>query len=397
MKCKFLKIAVLALTLGVSYAAAENLLTYSATSKVSQKDADQKAIDGVAKQMSTRVKSEFETHKKEDAKGNITETAEMFKGSYTNVVLKGAKIVPGPKKGNLFTSTVTVDLDQIASKILLDLSSIRSEMKSKDSIIRLDMMDRDYRKMTMDMLNLEKLAGRYDDELENLSCVQKVSPDLKLESTLGELTEYLMANLSSVKLETDLTSEALIVTATDFAGPIVNMPIVLVQDRKNLASEKTDEEGNATFSLKDVMAKKPVGEVTVLPDMNFKFVRPSALVSKIVRYSAEKRDCAYRLTCKAETAECGAFRKFLLESGFTFVDDPKKPELAVSMDFSDKANGNKTLYTSKATISMKSGDVELVEQPQGVGRDGEGAHVKAITKLPASKILETFVNRNCKK
>jgi len=397
MNCRTLKVLALSLAFGISFASAENLLTYSATSKVSQKDADQKALDGVAKQMSTRVKSEFETRKKEDAKGNVTETADMFKGSYTNVVLKGAKIVPGPRQGKLFSSTVTVDLDQIASKIMLDLSSIRSEMKAKDSIIRLDMIDRDYRKMSMDMLALEKMASRYDEELENLSCVQKVTPDLKLESTLGELTEYLMANLSSVKLETDLTSEALIVTATDFVGPIVNMPIVLVQDRKNLASEKTDEEGNATFDLKDVMAKKPVGEVTVLPDMNFKFVRPSALASKTVRYSAEKRDCSYRLNCKGGAAECGALRKFMLESGFTFVDDSKKPELMATLDFSDKANSGKTLYTSKATISLKSGDVELLDQPQGVGRDGESAHVKAITKLPATKILQTFVNKNCKK
>lgn len=98
MNCRSLKAIVLSLALGVSLGTAENLLTYTASSKVSQKDADQKALDGVAKQMSTRVKSEMETRKSEDANGNVTESADMFKGSYTNVVLKGAKIVPGPSK-----------------------------------------------------------------------------------------------------------------------------------------------------------------------------------------------------------------------------------------------------------------------------------------------------------
>lgn len=390
MNCRSLKAIVLSLALGVSLGTAENLLTYTASSKVSQKDADQKALDGVAKQMSTRVKSEMETRKSEDANGNVTETADMFKGSYTNVVLKGAKIVPGPKQNNQFTSTVTVDLDQIASKILLDLDVIRNDVKDKEKIIRTDLKAHDYYKTSVDMAALEKLVERYNEELENLSTVQKVPADLKLDTRLNALSEFFMDNLQSLKMETDLTSEALIVTVTDYAKPVAFMPVALVQDRKNLVVEKTDDKGQAVFDLKDVMAKKPTGEVTVLPDLKFKYVRPAAIVSKTVQYSAERTGVAYRLSCKGETAECGALRKFLLESGFSFVDDPKTPELAVTLDFSDKANSGKTLYTSKATISIKSGDVEMVEQPQGVGRDSESAHVKAITKLPSSKILQNF-------
>lgn len=376
---------------------AANIVTYTAGSSVSQKDADQKAMEGVAKQIGTRVKSEFVTKKSEDAAGNITETADSFKGSYTNVLLKGAKIVPGAKKNGMFQSTVTVDLDQLASKILLDLDGIRAQMKSKDSVIRLDMMDRDYRKVSSDMVALGKLSDRYNEELENLSYVQAVPKNLLLESTLGELTEFLTSSLSTIKIETDITSEALNVTVTDFAGPVVNFPMVLIQDRKDLVTEKTDEDGNAVFSLSDVMKRKPSGEVVVMPDMNFKFVRSSALVKKTVAYSAEKRDCSYKLVCNGPATECGAMQKFLSESGFTIVNQPGVPELNVTLSFSDKPNSNKTLYTSKATIAFKSGTVELIEQPQGVGRDDESAHVKAITKLPATKILQTYVNKNCKK
>lgn len=392
-----LKSIVLSLALGVSFAAAENLLTYTASSKVSQKDADQKALDGVAKQMSTRVKSEMETRKSEDAKGNITETADMFKGSYTNVVLKGAKIVPGPKKDNQFTSTVSVDLDQLASKILLDLETIRNDVKEKEKVVRVSLKAHDYYKTSVDMSTLEKLVDRYNEELENLSCVQGVPADLKLDTRLNALSEFFMDNLQSLQMETELSSEALIVSVKDYAKPVAFMPIALVQDRKNLVVEKTDDKGQAIFDLKDVMSRKPSGEVTVLPDLKFKYVRLASIVSKTVAYSAEKRDCAYRLTCKGETAECGALRKFMLESGFSFVDAASAPELVATLDFSDKANSGKTLYTSKGTISLKSGDVEMVEQPQGVGRDSESAHVKAITKLPATKILQAFVNKNCKK
>lgn len=390
MKKMFLKAALVALSLGAGFAAAENLLTYTATSKVSQKDADQKALEGVAKQMSTRVKSEFETRKAEDKDGNVSETAEMFKGSYTNVVLKGAKIVPGPKAKGQFQSTVTVDLDQLASKILLDLSTIRTDMHAKDSVIRLDMLDRDYRKMGMDMVNLEKLASRYNDELENLSCVQRVPAELKLESTLGELTEFLVANMSTLKIEPELSDDFLTVTVSDYAGPIPYFPVALVQDRKNLVVDKTDENGVIKFPMSKVKSKKASGDVLVHADMNFKFVRQSAVMTKSVSYGSKSTGCTFRLVCDAGATECGALQKFLTDGGIAILDKDGLPELKATMAFSDKANGSKTLYTAKATITLMQGDKQMVEQTQGVGRDAELAHAKAVTKLPSAKIVEAF-------
>ena len=263
-------------------------------------------------------------------------------------------------------------------------------MKSKDSLVRLDMIDRDYRKMESDMIQLEKLGERYNEQLENLSFVQAVPRELRLESTLGELTEFLISSMQTVQFETDLTSEALNVTVTDFAGPIANFPVVLTQDNKDLVSEKTDAEGVAVFSLKDVMAKRPSGQVTVHADMNFKFVRQSALQNKTVSYAAERKDCKYRLECKGSSLECGALKKFLSDAGISVVDKKGLPELAATLEFSDKANSSRTLTTSRATITLRHGNVEMVEQPQGVGRDDEQAHVKAIGKLPATRIAETF-------
>lgn len=392
MKSMFLKAALVALSMGVSFAAAENLLTYTATSKVSQKDADQKAMEGVAKQMSTRVKSEFETRKSEDKDGNITESADMFKGSYTNVVLKGAKIVPGPKSNGLFQSTVTVDLDQLASKILLDLSAIRTDMHAKDSIIRLDLLDRDYRKMGLDMISLEKLADRYNAELENLSCVKPVPAELKLEVNLSELTEFLLANMSTLKIEPTLTDDFLTVAVSDFAGPIPYFPIAVVQNRKNLAVDKTDESGVVKFPMSKIKSKLAAGEVLIHADMNFKFVRQSAVMSKTISYGSKSTGCTYRLVCNSGATECGALQKFLMDGGIAILDKAGLPELNATLAFSDKANGGKTLYTSKATVTLMFGDKQMVEQTQGVGRDEELAHAKAITKLPSAKIVETFGN-----
>ena len=196
---KLFTASLLSLAVFASYANAE-ILTYTATSKKSQKEADMLALEGLAKQLRTKVSSEFATEVKEDAKGNVTSTAKSTKNTSTNMVLKGAKVTPGPKSGGKFQSTATMDTEQMASKILVDIESIRKEMHAKDSIIRLDMVDGDYRKMGVDMLALEKLADRYNENLEDLSCVQKIPDNLRLESTIGELTEYLISGMESLKM-----------------------------------------------------------------------------------------------------------------------------------------------------------------------------------------------------
>ena len=371
-----------------SFALAANIVTYTATSKVSQKDADKKALEGVALQVGAQVKSSFETHTVENADGSIESTADSKKSVSTNVLLKGAKVQVGPKKNGMFQSTVSVDLDQLASKILLDLEQARSQMKSKDSLIRLDMLDRDYRKMEGDMIVLEKLARTYDELLENLSYVQKVPKEFRLESTLGELTEFLISSMQTVNLEVSEADGMLRVTVSDFAGPIANFPLVLSQDKKDVLNEKTGNDGVAVFKLKNSKKLKPSGEVTVHADMNFRFVRQSALQNKTVSYGAQKMDKTFRLVCSGAPAECGALQKFLTDAGLSIVDRAGLPEISASLEFSDKMNSSRSLCTSRATIKLRYGENELVEQPQGVGRDAEAAHVKAVSKLSASQIVD---------
>ena len=92
---KLFTASLLSLAVFASYANAE-ILTYTATSKKSQKEADMLALEGLAKQLRTKVSSEFATEVKEDAKGNVTSTAKSTKNTSTNMVLKGAKVTPGP-------------------------------------------------------------------------------------------------------------------------------------------------------------------------------------------------------------------------------------------------------------------------------------------------------------
>lgn len=392
MECRIMNKLVSMVLLATGLSLAANVVTYTATSKVSQKDADKKALEGVALQIGAQVKSSFETQTVEKADGSIERTADSRKSVSTNILLKGAKLQPGPKTNGMFQTTVTVDLDQLASKMLLDLQQLKSSMKTKDSLIRLDMLDRDYRKMESDMIQLEKLAVSYNDQLENLSFVQKVPQDLRLETTLGELTEFLISSMQTVKIEAEIQKGTLQVSVSDFAGPIANFPVVLTQDKKDLASRKTNAEGVAAFPMKEVTKHKPSGEVTVHADMNFKFVRQSALLNKTVSYGAQKTGASYRLNCSGEVAECGALQKFLIDAGLSIVDKPQLPELVATLEFSDKPNSSRTLVTSRATIKLRQGNSEMVEQPQGVGREAESAHVKAISKLPATRVINTFAS-----
>lgn len=388
-----LAVAAVSLFMGVGAAFAENIITYTATSKVSQKDADKQALAGVAKQVRTQVKSEFETTMQEDSQGNVSESSKSFKGTYTDVVLKGVKITVGPKEKGVFQSTATLDLDQLTSKLLLDLNTIRADMKARDSVVRLSLQAADFRKVANDMQTLEKLADKYNAALEELSMFQPISTDMRLESTLAELMDFFEGALANIKIETDVTSEAIMVTVSDVMGPIVNFPIVITQDRRDILHDKTDENGELALPLKKVRAKKPTGQVTVLSDINFKYLRKAAVAPQIVEYGSEKMSCAYRLTCSGEALECGALQKFISDAGIPLQDKDDLPELKATITFNDKSNNN--LFTSKATVVLSYDDAKLTEQPQGIGRDADAAHTKAIGKLNANKIVNAF-GRKCK-
>lgn len=371
-----------------------NVLTYSASSKKSQKDADQLALEGLAKQLVTKVSSNFQVTTTESASGDVTESVSSWKRVSTNISLKGAKVVPGAKQDGYFQSTASVDTDQMASRILVDLSTQKAQMKSKDSIIRLDMLDRDYRKMATDMVALEKLADDYSQNLEFLSYVQSVPADLKLETTLAELTEFLLASMQSLVLKTELTEKELIVTVNDFAGPVMFFPVALTQENKNLATAKTDKEGRVVFPMAKVKKNKPTGDVTVHADLNFKYIRQSAVINETVHYGSKMTGCTYKVECDGPAEACGAFSKLLNDSGIATLDKNDHPQMSVKMSFSDKANSGKTLYTSRGTFTLQSGSNQMTEGSQGVGRDADAAQVKAVEKLPAAKIFDMF-GKNC--
>ena len=367
-------------------------VTYTATSKKSQKEADMLALEGLAKQLRTNVSSELVTEVKEDAKGKVTSTAKSTKSTSTNMVLKGARVTPGPKANGKFQSTATIDTDQMASKILVDLDAMRKDMKVKDSIIRLDMFDRDYRKMGVDMVALEKLVDSYSESLEELSWVQKVPAEMKVENTLGELKEYLVSGMSSLKIETDLTSEALIVTVADYMGPVVGFPLALTQDSRDIAHEKTNEEGEAVFSLTQVKKLHPSGDVTVHADLNFRYVRQSAVISKTVHYDTEKAACSYTLECEGPDEACGALRGHLVASGINISNSKSLPKMTAKITSADKMNTSKTLCTSRITLSIEAGKQSISEQAQGVGRDEGVAQATAIKKVNATRLNQAFAN-----
>lgn len=389
LKTFSLALAVLA---GSATLASAEVLTYTASSKVSQKDADNLALEGLSRQLRTKVSSDFAVRTTEDKDGKVTQTSESFKNASSNFVLKGARIKTGAKKNGMYQSTASVDTDQMASKILLDLSTLQAQVKAKDSVIRGDMLDGDYRKLNSDMTDLEKMVIVYDENLDLLSCLQKIPAELKLESTLGELSEFLKSSMSTLNIETDLNAENLVVTITDYAGPVAYFPVALTQDGKDLAHAKTGEDGVALFPLAEVKKNKPSGDVTVHADLSVKYVRQSDVVSKRVHYESELSGCSYNVRCKGPVEACAALKKFMNDAGVTAVDDPKLPPFDAELVFTDKANTAKTLYTSRATISLKVGKVTMTETLQGVGRDAASAQVKAVQKLPATEFVEKYGN-----
>ena len=129
--------------------------------------------------------------------------------------------------------------------------------------------------------------------------------------------------------------------------------------------------------------------------MNFKYVRKSDFITQTVSYSSEKSACTFRLMCDGPTEACAAMQKYLNDAGIPTLDKDGLQQISVKLSTVDKMNSNKSLCTSRVTAVMQAGKAQLTIDAQGVGRDRDAAQVKAVTKLNATKIYETF-GKACK-
>src|SRR5574344_3139448 len=156
----------IALAAGLAFAG--RVVTYTATSDVSQEDAD-RAAAGVAQQISTNISSSRTTHKSESSQNGEWESSRSY--SETNklrsdLTLQGMTIHQGEKQGHRYTSTATLDIGQATTRIRYKMQDIQRTANKKAELIRKSVADRDIPKAIEEYETLRPLQRPYAEQLE---------------------------------------------------------------------------------------------------------------------------------------------------------------------------------------------------------------------------------------
>ena len=236
-----IKSLILCACLSVVPAMAGKVVTYTATSKVSQEEANNAAIAGVAKQVKSKISATQKQTKFEDIENGKSTLGETYRANNTvksNVVLKGVKVVP-VKADKGFKATATLDMDEFTADLQFRLKSLKQEIADLEKSARQALEDRIYINVANDLAEAEEKVNEHNYYLLQLAEVYPLDDSHRLQHSLPEVEKVLVERLSSVTIEStagdiELTRPEMPtwnVVVKDSLGPLPSFPLVARQSR----------------------------------------------------------------------------------------------------------------------------------------------------------------------
>ena len=384
---------------------AGRIVSYTATSTVSQQEANNSAIAGVAMQIASEISS-TQVSTQSETKTNGTHTSKQS-FSETNkfrsqLFLQGLHIQPGAKKGKQFMCTAFIDLDDATANTRFQIQEIQRNAANKEYIIREALNKKQFKIAIHEHQSLRPLLLQYPALLKELSTLIPINATYQLKTNADQLENLIKQALSTVTLSWHQPPPTEIhkaewgpatVIVKDSEGPIADFPIYAMQNRKLLAEEKTNKKGIATFLFHNVDENKGTHTITFEPSLPSNYVRESGIKSLIFSYESNPQNCIYQISCRETRAVCDAVDQVLAKGGFE--KKSTAPQLILSLT-TDKTktfgSGNQELLSTNVTIAIDARTFSFVQQKMGVGKDLNAAKIAAITKLKPLEIRNQAAN-----
>ena len=380
--------------LAASAAFAGRVVTYTATSTVSQEDADRAAAAGVAQQISTDISSSRTTHKAESSQNGEWESSHSYSETNklrSNLTLQGMTIRQGEKQGRKYTSTATLDIGQATTRIRYKMQDIQRTANKKSELIRKYVMTRDIPKAIEEYETLRPLQRPYAEQLENLSLFEQVDSSYFLNTNEAELAELINGVLSKLqytwkvpmpqKLIAGDATVMLCITDSSYAVP--GIPLFATQNGKVLTQARTDADGCAEFQMHRLAMERGQHTISIEPGLSAEFVRDANMKSLNLTYSAEPRICKYNLICNEKAIVCGALDELLGKWGLT--KNPSGKSLRATFNSQNQKSfqaGSTELISLDLTLSLSAQGFSYTDTKKGVGQNVDAAKITAISKMP---------------
>ena len=388
-----IKNLILCACLAVVPALAGKIVTYTATSTVSQEDANNSAMAGVAKQIKSQVSATQTLTKYEDitdGKSVLGETYRAKSNVKSNVVLKGVKVVP-VKVDKGFKATATLDMDEFTASLQFRLKTLQQDIAKLEKSARKAIDSRTYANAASDLETAEDKVNEYNFYLQQLADVYPLNDSRRLQHTLPEIEKLLVERLSNLTITTtaepnfelakaEMPSWNVIVK--DSIGPVPNFPIIARQS-KTLAERRTQKNGIATFKLRNVNFDKGPYVITVEPNLSLELLKKTGLRNALeVPYRVKISRCEIKLECGDLASNvCSALESALSKKSIFATDNEESTAPELSVEIENTFRGRLGFISSfDFTIAIKGEGVNFFTTGKGVGKTENAATLSALKK-----------------
>ena len=398
-----IKSLILCACLAVVPAMAGKIVTYTATSTVSQEDANNSAMAGVAKQIKSQVSATQTLTKYEDineGKSVLGETYRAKSNVKSNVVLKGVKVVP-IKVDKGFKATATLDMDEFTASLQFRLKTLQQDITKLEKSARKAIDNRTYANAASDLETAEDKVNEYNFYLQQLADVYPLNDSHRLQHALPEIEKLLVERLSSITITTtaepnfELTKAEMPswnVIVKDSIGPVPNFPLIARQS-KNLSERRTQKNGIATFKLRNVNFEKGPYEIIVEPNLSLELLKKTGLRNALeVPYRVKISRCAIKLYCEMEANVCSALENALSKKSIFVTDDEESTAPELSVEIENTFRGRLGFISSfDFTIAIKGEGVNFFTTGKGVGKTEAAATLSAIKKTDFASLQKQLM------
>lgn len=376
------------------------VLTYVGSSTVSQEDANNNAISGIAKQVSAKVSVRESMTQSELTNGKQNNYNEYFATSNdikSNVNLKWISIKTLPKNGNLYSAEAHLDIDEMTAGDRARLKELMEKIFSFESKGFEALERRDYTNAIDNCKNVGVTLDEYASLKSKISEFYILDDSYAINTRFKELDSKIVAELSSIRYEVlpatpvyENGSLNFDVTVLDAQGVVPNFPLKVLQNGTVISERRTQPNGIAKFSLRKLNTEKDHFSVLLLPNLFMGVIKSAGLhQGQEIHYKVfeEKISLSVRLQCDESLQVCKTIENKLSKAGLSISEAPGAIALKTEIIANKRESIGSSIVSYDVTLTIKGGNIYFQRNAIGVEQSKDGAIKAAINKINFKELI----------
>lgn len=386
-------------------ALASNMIKYVGSSTISQEEANNTAISGIAKQIVANISTSEQMIVEDFTRENKSESQEKYtaiQNIQSELTLKWIQLEVLPKSGSEFKARAILNVDEVESAMLLRMRELQKEISIHETKGMEALKIRNYKKSSDELMTAIPKVFIYNEMLDVLSKLKPLKSSIKLNHRLHELEEQLISKLNFVRIGIDSnslkyseSSFSFDVNAFDDLGPLSGLPIKILQGSKILMNRQTQQDGVAHFELNKFSKKGNTLSLLCLVDLPEGLLKKSGLNQGIrLTYEykkkenrsevATKNEDSFFLICPYHDDVCKATSNFLRKHGIFLKSDSSLKKIHFSYGKSIQRtlkSAGVDIITYDFSLCLNNENFSFCKNLTGAGKSEADALEKAFKKI----------------